>query len=83
MATKMIHLCTKYPNINYLEAIRGDKVAEMFITLASTKTGVFIAVARVLSFKFPLTYNGKSEKWHLMRSLCRYFDKRFKEMFLI
>ena len=27
-------------------------------------------------------YNGKSGNWHLFLCYCRYFDKRFTEMFL-
>ena len=30
---------------------------------------------------FTLAYNGKWEKWSLLLSHCRYFDKRFTEMF--
>ena len=35
------------------------------------------------NFKFPLTYNGKSENWHLLLSHRRYFEKRFTEMSLV
>ena len=31
----------------------------------------------------PQTYNGKSENWHLLLSQYRYFDRSFKEMFLV
>ena len=34
------------------------------------------------NLNFPLTYNGKSENWHLLRFHCRYFDKSFLEMFI-
>ena len=34
------------------------------------------------NFKFPLSYNGKSENWDLLLSHCKYFDKSFTEMFV-
>ena len=34
------------------------------------------------NLKFPLTYNGKSENWHLLPFHCRDFDKTFSEMFV-
>ena len=34
------------------------------------------------NLKFLLTYNGKSETWHLVLFHCRYFDKLFSEMFI-
>ena len=34
------------------------------------------------NLKFPLTYNGKSENWHLLLTHCRDFDKSFSEMFV-
>ena len=61
------------------------KLAEMFITLVSTKLVFFIAVAHVLLFLWQLKSfhcNGKSENWHLLLFHCRYFDKSFSEMFI-
>ena len=34
------------------------------------------------NLKFQLTYNRKCEKWHLLLSDCRYFDKTFSKCFL-
>ena len=33
------------------------------------------------NWKFPLTYNKKSENWYLLLSHCRYFDKSFAQIF--
>ena len=56
----------------------------MFITLASTKMAFSVVVAHVLcygKFRFPLTYNGKSENLPLLLFHCRYFETSFTEMF--
>ena len=43
---------------------------------------LFVCFGFYDNLKFPLTYNGKNENWHLLLSHCRYFDKSFAEMFL-
>ena len=55
--------------------------AEMFITLASTKIVFLLPLLICFHFygnwKFPLTYNEKSESRSLLLSHCRYFDRTF------
>ena len=46
------------------------------------RTSIFYS-NRMTTLKFPLTYDGKSESWHLLLSHCRYFDASFTEMFLV
>ena len=79
----------KYSKINSPEAIRwiSWNFAEMFITLAATKT-VFFFLPLLMCFpcygnlKFPWTSNKKSESRSLLLSRCRYFDRTFYKCLL-
>ena len=83
MATKRINLREKKKIISI-----KLKLCRNVHNISLYKNNDFIAVAHVLpllwqlSCKFPLTYNGKSENWHLLISHCRYFDKSFSEIFV-
>ena len=90
MATKKLNLKNniKKSSTCTLKAF-GDKAetfAEMFITLASTKMVFLLSLLMCFrcygNLKFPLTYNGKIENWHLLLSHRRYFDKSFSEIFV-
>ena len=60
------------------------KMPRLFLAFAPLNMPVAIAVSLVqwlLRKLSPLTYNGKFELYHLLRSHFRYFDAAFSEMF--
>ena len=61
-------------------------LAYIFLTLASKWIMFLLSLHMCFhcygNLKFPWTYNGKSENWHLFLCYCRYFDRKFSEMFL-
>ena len=68
----------KYKKIIYSEAIRGIKlkVCRDVHNISLYKNDVFLLPVLMYfrcygNLKFPLTYNGKSENWHLLLSHCR------------
>ena len=88
MATKSQNLRKKYSKVNSSEAVWGikQKLCRMVSNISLYKRVVLLfPLLRHFgcygNLKFSLTYNGKSENWHLLLSHCRYFDKSFAEMF--
>ena len=86
MATERLNLRKKYSKI--VSEAKGDEAetAKMSIILAFTKNCFLLLLLMYFScygnIKFSLTYNGKSENWHLLPFHCRYFDKSYSEMFI-
>ena len=73
---------------NQLCGGKSWSVAELFLTLASTKRFFLLFFFFFLlplrkyfgcygNLKFTLTYNGKSENWDWLLFHCRYFEKSF------
>ena len=89
MATENLKLRKNIKKIISSEAVNGTKLkpSRNVKALASTKTAFFLFSLLVHfrcygNLKFPLTYNGESEKWPLLLSNCRYSDKHLADLFL-
>ena len=71
------------------QKLKGEANAETLKIVYSISLYKFMFLLPLLKYfgcygnlKFPLTYNGKSEIWHLLLSHCIY-DKSFTELFLV
>ena len=64
----------KYSKIFSSEAMMGMKLK---LSIHVHDISLYISCVFIV-----LLYNGKSGNWHLFLCYCRYFDKRFTDMFL-
>ena len=87
-STQKSKFAKRYAKIISSEAIRGMKL-KLCRNVHNIKLYKHTVLMLLLmcfrcygNLKFRLTYNGKSERRPLLLSHCKYFDKKFTEMFL-